>query len=157
MPISRPTGCARKSTRSSRRPAVCPRCRPPPARWRARRQPPTSRPKCSRRRELVHNFQITVNRPIIGPLMGYVHKIRARLREEQGFTLIELLVVILIIGVLAAIALPAFLQQRQKAGDVHAKSYARTASLAMESYGVGAGDFRPDAGAIAEITSDLQD
>jgi type IV pilus assembly protein PilA len=89
--------------------------------------------------------------------MGYVHRIRARLREEQGFTLIELLVVIVIIGILATIALPAFLDQRHKAADVHAKSYVNTASLAMESYALAAGDFNPDAATIADITEELQD
>jgi type IV pilus assembly protein PilA len=63
------------------------------------------------------------------------------MRSERGFTLIELLVVILIIGILAAIALPLFLNQRSKAQDTEAKTHAVTIATTMVSYELDHGTF----------------
>ncbi len=58
----------------------------------------------------------------------------APFRSDDGLTLIELLIVMLIVGILAAIAIPSFLDQQGKASDTTAKEVVRTASLAAETF-----------------------
>jgi type IV pilus assembly protein PilA len=68
--------------------------------------------------------------------------LRSRLRADDGFTLVELLVVVLIIGILAAIAIPTLIHQREKAQDAEAKTGVVTAAKAMVIYGHDHGGYR---------------
>jgi type IV pilus assembly protein PilA len=88
-------------------------------------------------------------------------RIRKAMEErEEGFTLIELLVVMIIIGILAAIAIPVFLSQRQKGYDASVKSDLRTIANELESYNTDAQAYPTGAisvaSGVATIGTDTQ-
>ncbi|HEU5141551.1 MAG TPA: type II secretion system protein [Solirubrobacterales bacterium] len=77
--------------------------------------------------------------------------------REAGFTLIELLVVMLILGILAAIAIPAFFNQRDKATDAQAKSMVRSAQTAIETFATDNGGSYAAANGDPEALSAIED
>jgi type IV pilus assembly protein PilA len=79
-----------------------------------------------------------------------LQRLREKRRDEGGFTLIELLVVILIIAILAAIAIPVFLRQREKGWVAQSESALKNAATAEESYLTANGEYTDDVDALAD-------
>jgi type IV pilus assembly protein PilA len=80
-----------------------------------------------------------------------------RLADARGFTLVELLVCMLILSIMAAIALPAWLDQRAKGEDAEAKQTLRTAVIALNSHHLDTGDYNATTADLVTIEPSLGD
>ncbi len=89
-------------------------------------------------------------------MLSAVNRARDRIRkDEAGFTLIELLVVVIIIGILAAIAIPTFLNQRKKGWEAAVKSDLRNHAIVLETHLTDAGTYAgspPPAASSPDVT-----
>lgn len=84
-------------------------------------------------------------------------RLAAARKKDEGFTLIELLVVVIIIGILAAIAIPVFLNQRESAAKASLTSDARNGAVEIETYFTANQEYPADQAALAGLNLALSD